>query len=162
VSPDGRWWWNGEQWISRQAPRRFWNPPWQTRDTWALLICLLLTPIALAAVTVAVGTLAHLTPIGWLVASLLAYAAWATTGGVVVRPNAPWWEALVIASALVCLVGVVYGVAMAASPDPQGTNDNAAGVGIVFLVAFGWPPTLLLFAVGHAARRGLTKLRRVR
>jgi hypothetical protein len=161
ISPDGCWWWNGQHWTPLQPTRRrFWSPPWQTHDTWVLLIWLLLAPIVLAAVTIAIGLPAHLTPVGWLVASLIAYAAWAMTGGFVVRPRGAWWEVFVAASALVCLIGVVYVGSMIASPDPQGTNDNAAGVGIVFLVAFGWPPTLVLFAIGRAARRGLVMLRR--
>jgi hypothetical protein len=97
-----------------------------------------------------------------LIATLAAYAAWAATGGFVVRPKGAWWEVLLVASALIGLIGALYVGAMSVSPDPQGTNDNAAGVGIVFLVALGWPPTLALVAVGRAVRCGAMALRRIR
>jgi hypothetical protein len=116
-------------------------------------------PIVLAGATITLGTLDDLTPIGWLVGSLVAYAAWAAAGGFLLRPSGESWEAFVLPSALVCLLVAVYVAAMALSPDQKAGNDDAAGVGVILLVAFGWPPTLVLFVIGRAARRGLMRLR---
>jgi hypothetical protein len=163
ISSDGLWRWNGSGWVAVPVRRRpSWQPAWERHDTVTVSLWLLAVPAALALVTLGVGRLGRLTAVGWLAATIAAYAAWAFIGGAVVRPQGRWPEVLLIAGALVAFVALVdiaaFTVVAAVGRDQAGDDDGVA-VGLVMLFVFVFPPTVLPVAIGRLLRRAVMRSR---
>jgi hypothetical protein len=162
-SPDGRWWWNGTTWTAVVRPaHRFWNPAWLRSDYFATFFWLSDVAFAIALATVAVFAVLVPGGIEGLIALSAAYGTWAFVGGFVVRPHGRWWEVFLLAAALVAVVialdFLAYFVVGAAGQDQSG-DDNGVAVGLVFLVFFVFPRSVLPVAFGKFTRQVLSRAR---
>lgn len=160
-SPDGRWWWDGRQWLPAYTPDLLWHfdgyrwvpVPQRARPPRWLLRSGLLWLAALAAwLLYGAGVLAAdggSTPgrvafdalVGLAGVAVLATCAW---GFLVGRRRATrWlWQAAAVGTGV--QMGC-YGVAMLAAPSPDGSEqDNAAGAGMAILTI---PTALILLAL---------------
>ena len=154
MGQDGWWWWDGHHWMPSQPhdPQWTWNgstwsptrsreptPRWYVRDTiiWAFLL-VAWYPTALwmnrhhasdesiGHVAVALGVLAILSTL--IFGGLLGFRRlWKRT-----LHAALWGTGTLV---------VAYVLAMVTAPDPTGTNDDAAAVGLIIL---GIPAALVL------------------
>jgi hypothetical protein len=158
VSPDGRWRWTGDQWMPQSRVQRpgYRIPRRVARDgaIWLVLFGLwapVITVLVLNEVSAPVF-LAIAAPLGAVaVLSTLFF------GGRLGR-RSQWRELGLAALAGTAELLFMYGVAMVVSPDPNNTNDQAAGIGVVIFSV----PTLLIVAsllglgglFGRWSRRG--------
>jgi len=142
VSPDGRWRWTGAQWTPlphvQGSGYRIPRPVIRDGAIWLVLFGLwapVVAVLALNEVSVRVF-LALGAPLGAVaVLSTLLF------GGRLGR-RGHWRELGLAALAGTAELLFLYGVAMVVSPDPNNTNDIAAGAGVVILSV----PTLLVVA----------------
>jgi hypothetical protein len=155
VSPDGRWMWNGVQWLPLwvgPAPVRGKVPHWLvvTGSVWLGALTAWEIALVMLIVGIPVATTGMNVPVDWtkvyIMAGLVGLAVVATVGwGIMVgrRGESHWlWPAGGIGTALL-LFG--YAIAMIAAPATGGgDNDNAAGAGIVILAI---PTAAIVFAL---------------
>lgn len=133
VSPDGGWRWNGRAWVrtNRVLPRWIF---WATAGWLGLLVGSVAVvsalifgdsdPVAIERTAVSLGSIAVLATI----------ALGASLGS-----NRRWPQIAFAALAGTICLAACYLVLMLSVPDPQGTQDIAAGAGLAIL----GPPTLL-------------------
>jgi hypothetical protein len=146
ISPDGRWWWDGQHWRSRLVEGRldlFWftsTPDWFTRVVVIGLIGLI--PI--------VGTI---NLFGWtLTATDMVRTGWKELPPAgfqhLERGVAPFLVALVYGAVLVTLVVVLTGLTVFLAASGRGAAAQAIGLGllVVLLTVAWWLVSLYLFA----------------
>lgn len=138
LSPDGRWRWDGRAWVAPSAvPRPRWVLRWG-----AIWLALLVGPIPVVSILVLVDATNTVVIGTCVVLGLTALLATLAYGALLGRHHR-WRDIAVAALAGTLCFLACYVVLMVTAPDPDGTNDIAGGVGLVFL----GPPTLLTLSI---------------
>jgi hypothetical protein len=118
LSPDGHWRWDGLRWVpSTQHPRKStWVPPWERSDTIRLAVAAFGVLVVLAALFI-VLLWSHPEPGLWGAVLLVGLAVCGTGVGFGVRSRAGWPESFVLALTVALAIAALSVVAGVVSTD---------------------------------------------